>query len=155
MIIRRSYDNEVHVQQLGGEVRKVNHIHSPISSSLTSEATPARRWDPGIQKVVGTARRDGSIETEVRIRITDQHGSRADARREAKQDGRRGKRGGTKKTILSLTFFNVRLFHAERSSPHLTCSRQTSSKDLTSLDAAGSSSGDRSMSGEDRLVNIR
>ena len=62
--------------------------------------------------------------------------------------------GGTKKTILSLTF-NTRPYRAERSSPHVSCSCQTSSKDLRSMGAAGSSSGDRSMSGEDRLVKIR
>ena len=82
MTVRRRNDNEVHVQQLGGEVRKVNHIHSPIS--LTSERTPARRWDPRIRGVLGTARRDGTIGTDVRIRVTDQNGSRANARSEAK-----------------------------------------------------------------------
>ena len=70
MIVRRRRDNDVHVQQLGGEVRKVNHIHSPIS--LTSKKTPAGRWDPRIRGVLGTARRDGSIGTDVGIRITDQ-----------------------------------------------------------------------------------
>ena len=59
-------------------------------------------------------------------------------------------KGGTKETKLSLTF-NTRPYRAEQSSPHVSCLCQTSTKDLlTSLDAAGSSSGDRSMPGEER-----